>query len=67
MYIGVDVGGTFTDIALNPGDGSEMILHKLPSTPDKPEQAVIQGGGSIFCAAVSSTREKSSVWPMVRR
>ena len=25
MYVGVDVGGTFTDIAINQGDGSELI------------------------------------------
>ncbi|MDE2791727.1 MAG: hydantoinase/oxoprolinase family protein [Paracoccaceae bacterium] len=43
MYIGVDVGGTFTDIAVNPGDGRELYLHKLPSTPDAPEKAVIDG------------------------
>ena len=43
MYIGVDVGGTFTDIAINKADGSELILYKLPSTPDAPEQAIIDG------------------------
>ncbi len=43
MYIGVDVGGTFTDIAVNLGDGSNLILHKLPSTPDAPELAIIDG------------------------
>lgn len=43
MYIGVDVGGTFTDIAVNRDDGSSLILYKLPSTPDAPEQAIIDG------------------------
>ena len=43
MYIGVDVGGTFTDIAVNLGDGSNLLLHKLPSTPDAPERAIIDG------------------------
>ncbi|MCR9135700.1 MAG: hydantoinase/oxoprolinase family protein [Alphaproteobacteria bacterium] len=43
MYIGVDVGGTFTDIAVNRDDGSSLILYKLPSTPDAPEQAIIHG------------------------
>lgn len=43
MYIGVDVGGTFTDIAVNPGDGGNLILHKLASTPDQPERAIIDG------------------------
>ena len=36
MYVGVDVGGTFTDIAINLGDGSDLILYKL-SSPDSLE------------------------------
>src|SRR5690606_4625278 len=43
MYIGIDVGGTFTDIALNRDDGSNILLHKLPSTPHAPERAIIEG------------------------
>lgn len=43
MYIGIDVGGTFTDIALNRDDGSGLLLHKLPSTPEAPERAIIEG------------------------
>ena len=43
MYVGVDVGGTFTDIAINLGDGSELILYKLSSTPDSPEKAIVDG------------------------
>lgn len=43
MFIGVDVGGTFTDIAVNLGDGRDLLLHKLPSTPDAPERAIIEG------------------------
>ncbi len=48
MYIGVDVGGTFTDIAVNLGDGSNLLLHKLPSTPDAPERAIIDGLKTIL-------------------
>ena len=48
MYIGVDVGGTFTDIAVNSGDGSCLFLHKLPSTPDAPEKAIIDGLRALF-------------------
>ncbi|MGI9501083.1 MAG: hydantoinase/oxoprolinase family protein, partial [Geminicoccaceae bacterium] len=48
MYIGVDVGGTFTDIAINRDDGSNLLLHKLPSTPDAPEQAITDGLRAIF-------------------
>ncbi|MGE5203454.1 MAG: hydantoinase/oxoprolinase N-terminal domain-containing protein, partial [Acidobacteriota bacterium] len=41
--IGVDVGGTFTDFfAFNVFSG-DVRLHKLPSTPNNPAQAVIAG------------------------
>lgn len=43
MYIGIDVGGTFTDLALNQDDGSTLLLYKLPSTPDAPECAIVDG------------------------
>jgi len=48
MYIGVDVGGTFTDIAVNRDDGGGLLLHKLPSTPDAPERAIVEGLAAIL-------------------
>ena len=48
MYIGVDVGGTFTDIAVNKDDGSNLLLYKLASTPDAPERAIIEGLQTIL-------------------
>jgi N-methylhydantoinase A len=39
--IGVDTGGTFTDFVV--WTGARLHLFKLPSTPDAPERAVIQG------------------------
>ena len=43
MYVGVDVGGTFTDIAINFNDEENVIFHKLPSSPDSPEKAIVSG------------------------
>jgi N-methylhydantoinase A len=40
--IGIDVGGTFTDLVLIDGGGS-TTFHKLPSTPKTPHVAPIQG------------------------
>ena len=38
MYlIGVDIGGTFTDLVIMDGEG-RWNLHKTPSTPDSPEE-----------------------------
>ena len=48
MYVGVDVGGTFTDIAINLGDGSDLILYKLSSTPEAPEVAIVEGIKTIM-------------------
>lgn len=40
-YLGVDTGGTFTDFVLF--DGSSLRVHKVLSTPDAPERAILQG------------------------
>lgn len=42
--IGIDVGGTFTDLVVVSGDQEDGIRrHKTPSTPDDPSEAVEQG------------------------
>ncbi|MBK8028313.1 MAG: hydantoinase/oxoprolinase family protein [Chloroflexi bacterium] len=41
MIIGVDIGGTFTDLVLS--DGQSLKIHKLLSTPGKPAQAMLDG------------------------
>ena len=42
-FIGVDVGGTFTDFhCLNETTG-EVFVHKAPSTPDNPARAIVEG------------------------
>ena len=43
MFLGIDVGGTFTDFALHlPGRG-KPLLHKEPSTPGDPDRAIANG------------------------
>ena len=39
--VGIDVGGTFTDIAVLQ-DG-QLTVHKLPSTPQNPSLGIVQG------------------------
>jgi len=41
--IGVDVGGTFTDFFAFDDTTDRIVLHKVPSTPANPAQAVISG------------------------
>ncbi|MEU9842790.1 hydantoinase/oxoprolinase family protein [Actinomadura sp. NPDC048032] len=40
---GVDVGGTFTDIAVHDPVRGVVEVHKLPTTPDDPTDAIIDG------------------------
>lgn len=41
MILGIDTGGTFTDFVHF--DGRSLRTHKVLSTPEAPEQAIIQG------------------------
>ncbi|HXH64245.1 MAG TPA: hydantoinase/oxoprolinase family protein, partial [Mariprofundaceae bacterium] len=41
MWLGVDTGGTFTDLVLH--TGHHVRFHKVLSTPDNPAEAILQG------------------------
>lgn len=41
QYLGVDTGGTFTDFVYF--DGNSFKIHKLPSTPKDPSEAILRG------------------------
>jgi len=41
-WLGVDTGGTFTDFVCVDGQG-KVRVHKVLSTPDAPERAILQG------------------------
>ncbi len=45
LRIGVDTGGTFTDVAVL--RGGTLSVHKLPSTPDDPARAVLDGIAAV--------------------
>jgi N-methylhydantoinase A len=42
-YLGVDTGGTFTDFFLFDENTGLVSIHKVLSTPDAPERAILQG------------------------
>ncbi len=46
--IGVDVGGTFTDIVFHDTEGGATHVHKVPTTPDNPARGVL-GGITALC------------------
>ncbi|MGG1662154.1 hydantoinase/oxoprolinase family protein [Brevibacillus sp. NRS-1366] len=41
-FVGVDIGGTFTDIVLRKPDGS-VLVRKVSSTPEDPGLAILEG------------------------
>ncbi len=48
MWLGVDTGGTFTDFVLF--DGRSLRVHKVLSTPQAPERAILQGVAELGLA-----------------
>ena len=43
LSIGVDTGGTFTDLVLLDRAARSLAIHKLPTTPDDPAQGILRG------------------------
>ena len=41
--VGVDVGGTFTDLIITDTDTNSIAIHKVPTTPDDPSRAIETG------------------------
>src|SRR5207253_2189160 len=41
--VGVDVGGTFTDLILVDEETGRITVEKVPSTPDDPARGVVEG------------------------
>jgi N-methylhydantoinase A len=41
--VGVDVGGTFTDLVLADTDSGGTVVHKVPTTPQDPSMGVTEG------------------------
>jgi len=60
MRVGVDVGGTFTDLVALAPDGT-VRLAKVPSTPDDPSQAVWQAVEALGAAPVAALLHGTTV------
>lgn len=59
--LGVDVGGTFTDLLLIEEDSGQTFRSKVPSTPSDPSQAVLNGTKRI-CEMAGITPEDLSLF-----
>ena len=49
--IGVDVGGTFTDLILVDEEEGRITVDKVPSTPDDPSRSVVEGVQALCAKA----------------
>jgi N-methylhydantoinase A len=49
--IGVDVGGTFTDLIFSDLETGAMAIHKVPTTPEDPSNGVMKGIEGLLAAA----------------
>ena len=56
--LGVDVGGTFTDLILVDEDSGRITVDKVPSTPDDPARGSAEGIRAL-CARGSVQLEAS--------
>ena len=49
--IGVDVGGTFTDLIFSDLDTGAMAIHKVPTTPQDPSDGIMKGIEGLLALA----------------
>jgi N-methylhydantoinase A len=60
--IGVDVGGTFTDLIYIDDEAGEVIVHKTPSTPADPSIGTVQGISELCTMAGIEPAELDQVF-----
>jgi N-methylhydantoinase A/oxoprolinase/acetone carboxylase beta subunit len=60
--VGVDVGGTFTDLIYVDDEAGVIQVHKLPTTPADPSQGTVQGIQEVTSAAGESPAALDSVF-----
>jgi N-methylhydantoinase A len=60
--VGVDIGGTFTDFMLYDTESGGVHVHKVPSTPSQPEQAMVAGLSELCAAAGVAPRDVTGVF-----
>jgi len=48
LVMGIDIGGTFTDLVIYDGIAKKVIIKKILSTPERPEVGVLAGCAEIL-------------------
>ena len=57
IMVGVDVGGTFTDLVLANTHTAQQVIHKVPTTPQDPSLGVLKGVVELCALAGVSPNE----------
>ena len=60
--LGVDVGGTFTDLIYVDDEAGRILVHKLPTTPADPSQGTVQGLREVADQAETAPSELDQVF-----
>src|SRR3954449_10494079 len=60
--VGVDIGGTFTDLMLYDTQSGGVHVHKVASTPSEPERAMVDGLTELCAMAGLAARDVTGVF-----
>jgi N-methylhydantoinase A len=60
--VGVDIGGTFTDLMLHDSESGAVHVHKVPSTREQPDRAMVTGLTELCERAGLDTTEIDAVF-----
>lgn len=59
--VGVDIGGTFTDLVLYESEDGSITVHKTPTTGANPSEGMVQGITELCERAGIATDEIGSI------
>ena len=60
--VGVDIGGTFTDLMLHDSESGAVHVHKVPSTPGEPDRAMVSGLSELCSRAGLAASDLDAVF-----
>jgi N-methylhydantoinase A len=60
--VGVDIGGTFTDLMLHDSESGAVHVHKVPSTPGAPDRAMVSGLAELCSRAGLAASDLDAVF-----